>query len=85
MALITCTSFSSTDLLLLPAVACMKCLFCVLVPAEKHGDFLQLVHKHDCGKAFRLQFMSFHFVVCHSFSGISVQAVHQKLSLTDEC
>jgi hypothetical protein len=46
---ITYKSFSSTDLQLLPAVASMKCLFCVLVPAEKHGDFLQLVHQREYG------------------------------------
>lgn len=55
---ITYTSFSSTDLQLLPAVACVKCLFCLLVPAEKHGDFLELVHQHDSGEPFWLQFMA---------------------------
>lgn len=44
---ITYTSFSSTYVQLLPAVACVKCSFCPLVPAEKHGDFLELVPFHQ--------------------------------------
>lgn len=57
MVPITYTSFSSTYLQLLPAVACVKCLFCLLVPAEKHGDFIELV-QHDCGEPFWLQFIA---------------------------
>lgn len=43
-----CSSLKmSTYLKLLPAIAYVKCLFFLLVPAEKHGDFLELVPFHQ--------------------------------------
>lgn len=34
------TTFGGLDLQSLPALAHVKCLFCLLVPAKKHGSFL---------------------------------------------